>query len=174
MFDHPKIVIMHVNLFSSPKLLSFSPKCLEEQFWWLCLRKSSVLEKPSWIPYFLKQKQQVMWRTRLWEPAEWASSAEKALLKRRNNCYHLKKTWCSLHSLLAARRRNAPPASSVLEMTLHEALLSKPRMTQTSQGSTVGNWKENSKALFSQSWGKKTEKSEHLSAFFCLKILQEL
>lgn len=31
--------------------------------------KISVLEKPSWILYFLKQKQQVMWRTCLWEPA---------------------------------------------------------------------------------------------------------
>lgn len=32
--------------------------------------KMSVLEKPSWILYFLKQKEQVMWRTCLWEPAD--------------------------------------------------------------------------------------------------------
>lgn len=68
-------------------------------------------------------------------------------------------TWSSCYSHLAARKQNAPQASFVLGMMLCIALLSKPRMTWSSQSSTVGKWKENTKALFFLDMGKKTEKS---------------
>lgn len=68
-------------------------------------------------------------------------------------------TWSSCYSHLVARKQNAPQASFMQGMMLCIAVLSKPSMTWSSQGSTVGKWKENTKALFFLDMGKKTEKS---------------
>lgn len=128
------------------------------------LRKNFNPWKPSWILYFLKQKQQVMWRTCLWEPTDcrYQVQRRKALLKRRNTCI----TW---------RKHGAPfiPFCVGDDAACCTALQTQddidfPRLF-------CGKLERKYQSSFFPNCGeKKTEKSEHLSAFYCLQILQEL